>query len=158
MEKRKVFILNGIIFEIVMGILIYRIQKEKMLKIKRERDKYFEMFLLMNTWVDNQHQGKKIVNYLNGKGFQSIAIYGMGYIGKRLYEELRREKIEIKYLLDQNKNIHIDDIFIKGIDDDIGGVDIIIVTAIYDFEEIKAMLKVKCECPVISLSDIIYKM
>ena len=31
-------------------------------------DKHLEMFLLMNRWLQNEHKGKKIADYLREKG------------------------------------------------------------------------------------------
>ena len=81
---------------------------------------------------------------------------------KNLYEQLINEKIEILYLIDRDKNVLIEGKEVKCINDRLDGklniVDAIIVTAIYDFEEIEEELKLKFNKPVISLSDIIYKM
>lgn len=116
------------------------------------------MFLLMNTWLSNKRKGKMIGNYLKKKGFQNIAIYGMGYIGKNLYEELIQEGIIAKYLIDQNKNISIDGRSILTPGKKIETIDVIIVTSIYNYSEIEKNLQSKYESQIVSLADIIYKM
>lgn len=140
------------------GFAMYRLQKRKTVEIQRESDKHLEMFFLMNTWVSNNRKGKMIGTYLKKNGFQDIAIYGMGYIGKNLYEELIKEGIVIKYLIDQNKNTHIQGRDVKTPDDEIETVDVIIVTSIYNFLEIEKNLRSKYNSLILSLSDIIYKM
>ncbi len=133
-------------------------KREKIVEIRRESDKHLEMFLLMNTWLSNKRKGKMIGNYLKKKGFQNIAIYGMGYIGKNLYEELIQEGIIAKYLIDQNKNISIDGRSILTPGKKIETIDVIIVTSIYNYSEIEKNLQSKYESQIVSLADIIYKM
>lgn len=132
-------------------------QRKKIVEIRRESDKHLEMFLLMNAWLSNKHKGKMIGEYLKKKGFQNIAIYGMGYIGKNLYEELIQEGITVKYLIDQNKNMQIDGMHIKAPGEGIDDVDIIIVTSIYNYLEIEKNLQSKYNSSIVCLSDIIYK-
>lgn len=139
------------------SLVIYYRKRKKIVEIRRESDKHLEMFLLMNTWLSNKHKGKMIGDYLKKKGFQNIAIYGMGYIGRNLYEELIQEEITIKYLIDQNKNIQIDGIHIKTPGEEIEMVDMIIVTSIYNYLEIEKNLRSKYNSPVVCLSEIIYK-
>lgn len=159
MSKKTVAVLGGsIIGAGVGGFIMYKSQGKKLVKLQRECDKYLEMFLLLDTWLLNRNNEKKISDYLEKKGIQRVAIYGMGYVGKKLYEELSDEHIEIAYLIDKNKNIHIDDKFIKSPDEELDLVDAIIVTAIYDFEEVRDMMEERCSSPIISLSDIIYRM
>ena len=38
------------------------------------------------------------------RGFQTVAIYGMHYIGERLYKELENTQIEVLYVMEQNKD------------------------------------------------------
>ena len=151
--------LLGILFGLILGaILIKKNSEKKIIEIKCMSDKHLEMFLVMNKWFQNEHKGKTIVNYLNELGVKNISIYGVGYIGKTFYEYLKDKDFEIKYLIDQNNNCNIDGLQVKTIDDDIEEVtDIIIVTAIYYFEEIEDVLKKKFKCPVLSFADIVYK-
>jgi hypothetical protein len=158
-----IFIFLGALFGIIIGKSYSdKIYKSKIITISRISDKNLEMFLLMNRWIQNEWKGKKIADYLAEKRIYRVIIYGMGYMGKNLYEQLINEKIEILYLIDRDKNVLIEGKEVKCINDRLDGklniVDAIIVTAIYDFEEIEEELKLKFNKPVISLSDIIYKM
>lgn len=155
MEMVLVFL--GMLIGFILGVNYKsKIYKSKIITISRMSDKHLEMFLLMNRWIWNERKGKKIADYLNEKRIYSVIIYGMGYIGKNLYEQLKNEKIEIMCLMDRNKDILMESKV--GLDDKKYNADAIIVTAIYDFEEIEEELKSKFNKPVISLADIIYKM
>ena len=132
-------------------------QKRKYEKEKILSDKHLEMFLLFDKWIQNEQNGKKIGDYLKKNKVENVILYGMSYIGRRLYKELLKEDIKIKYL-DKNKGMNIDNREINQIDECKDSADIVIVTAIYYFEDLKDELKMKFQCPILSLADIIYKM
>lgn len=138
------------------GCLINMFQTKKIMACCRERDKYLEMFLLMNSWFQNLRK-KKISDYLKENNFHSIAIYGMGYIGENLYDDLLRDNIEIKYLIDQNIR-QIKGRFTQTMDENMEPVDVIIVTVLYDYDEIKMNLQKRTDACILSLSEIIYTM
>ena len=133
-------------------------QKRKYEKEKILSDKHLEMFLLFDKWIQNEQNGKKIGDYLKKNKVENVILYGMSYIGRRLYKELLKEDIKIKYLIDKNKGMNIDNREINQIDECKDSADIVIVTAIYYFEDLKDELKMKFQCPILSLADIIYKM
>ena len=158
MNKRIIIYFGGIISGIYLCIYkIYKIKKN-IYDIKCERDKYWEMFLMMSAWMRNRQRGKLISDFLERKGFHEIDIYGLGDIGKNLYEELSYKNINVRYLIDRNKNIQIQGKTVKSLGDIDKSVDAVIITVIYNFEEIKEELAQKYNCPILSLADIIYKM
>ena len=147
----------------ILGILIgafliggkyyYKIREAEKLS-----DKHLEMFLLMYFWVRNLQEGKEIHTFLKEKGYKNISIYGLNYIGKCLWEELNNGNIQINNVIDKNKHVKYKNVVVKSPDDEIEKTDLIIVTALYFFEEVKRELEVKVDCPIISLEDIVYKM
>lgn len=122
-------------------------------------DKHLMMFLLMNEWVKIKQQGKSIENRLILDGYSSISIYGMSYIGQRLFDELYNGKIEIVYLIDKKSGgkyrgrqvISADNIR----NQDSGAI---IVTPIFFFEDIRKDLSGKTGAKILSLEEIIYGM
>ena len=78
----------------------------------------------------------------------------MGELGNRLYEELKETEIIMKYGIDKNSGFG--EIEILDIDDELPEVDVVVVTAVFDFDKIESNLKDKVNCPVISLEDIVY--
>ena len=89
--------------------------------------------------------------------FRSVAIYGMKELGERLYDELENSGIEVCYIIDKNADSIYADVDVITPDDDLKPVDVIVVTAIYYFDEIEEMLSEKVDYPVISLEDILYE-
>lgn len=89
--------------------------------------------------------------------FSKIAIYGIGDLGKCLVEELREEGIEIGYIIDKRASQikEFDNIKVFNPDEELPSTDLIIVTAIFYFDEIAYELKKKVSCPIISLEEIV---
>lgn len=53
-------------------------------------------------WLEIRQSGHDLGEYFKNNHIQSIAIYGMGVLGCRLYDELEDSDIQIKYLMDRN--------------------------------------------------------
>ena len=82
----------------------------------------------------------------------------MGEIGNRLYEELKNSRIEIKYAIDKNVIIEYDDLEIKELSNSMEQADVVVVTAIFAFDEIKKSIEDKFQCDIISLEDVIFEL
>lgn len=141
---------------IVGAIAAIKNGNEKQEKAKKMSDKHLDLYLLMDQWVAVKQEGKNLSEYFERKGYKSIAIYGMSYVGKRLVEELKGSGIEIKYGIDKNANNIASDLDIYSIEDDLMNVDVIVVTPITFFDEIEEKLSVKYNGPIISLDEIVY--
>lgn len=97
-----------------------------------------ENFFILKRWLENKNVGKTFAEYFQQCGYETIAIYGVGDLGRLLYEEIKNSKIRIKYFVDRNgEGIHEIDgipvIILKQIDE-MEAVDILVVTVpqIYD--------------------------
>lgn len=118
-------------------------------------EKHQRLFLVLDAWVKKKQQGKSMAAFLKRSGFHTAAIYGMGNIGELLEDELKNS-IEISYGIDR-RNILAGFPVYKP-EDDLPETDVVIVTAVYEFEEIEGMLKKKLSCPIYSVEDVIYFM
>lgn len=118
-------------------------------------DKHFTLFMLMNEWMKSKQEGRSIGEYFEKKGYKTIAIYGMSYVGERLLDELMACGIEVKYAIDQNAETIYSDIKMFSPKDNLPKVDLIVVTAVYYYEDVCRNLADKVECPIVSLEDIL---
>lgn len=124
-------------------------------RIKSSSDKYWSLYLLMNQWVRIRQDGKNLKSYFQANGYQTIAIYGMNYIGETLYRELRESGIFVKYAIDKNAEAICSEVDVILPEYIPGGVDVIVVTPITYFDEIEDELASKVSCPVISMEEIL---
>lgn len=116
---------------------------------------YYELFY---QWIrlTNQH-ATAIFDYFQQNNIHTLAIYGMGRGGNILYEDLMKyDKNMVKYAIDRDGKVDYQAITVKKIEDDLDPVDMIVVTVIKGFYDIKADLNKKFQCPIVSIIDVIY--
>ena len=113
--------------------------------------------MAFDQWLRIRQEGKTLVEYFEKNDYKTVAIYGMKELGERLYDELENSGIEVRYIIDKNADSIYADVDVITPDDDLEPVDVIVVTAIYYFDEIEEMLSEKVDYPVVSLEDILYE-
>lgn len=106
-------------------------------------------------WLEKNILEENIFSALENK---KVAIYGFGFLGKLLYEEIRKRNIPFVGVIDKNINkesyTEYKRIPIDYLDKNIE-IDIIIVTVIWDFLNIKKNLEKSFSCEIISLEEIL---
>lgn len=160
MKKKIVLIISTLISVLVgsMGFVKASQLKKKVEKEREMAEKHLSLMLLLNRWLEIKQEGKSIIEYFHENKIKNIAIYGMSYVGERLYEELKNSDIEIRYEIDKNAEKIYSDVDIFSPEEELSKVDAIIVTPIFYFEEIEKMLKEKVDSQIISLEDILYEL
>ncbi len=89
-----------------------------------------EGFVTLKKWLENRNRGKTFADYFHEYGYQSIAIYDAGELGRLLYDEIKDSDIGVKYFIDRNAE------GIKEID----GIPVIILSQIGGMEEVDVLL------------------
>lgn len=158
MKKGIISVLSALTGAAIGAGVTEKMKRESLNKANHYGTKHLEMFLMMNQWVRIKQKGGNLASYFEEIGCKKIAIYGMGYAGETLIEELKGTDIEIAYGIDQKADSIFSDIDIVSPDDLMDDVDAIVVTAITFFDEIEEKLSQKVNCPIWSLEDILYEM
>lgn len=160
MKKGMISVLSAIVGagSVAVGVSMYEKHKlEEREKWKQLADKHLALMQLFNQWMITKQEGKSIVDYFHKESIKSIAIYGMSYVGERLYDELRDSDIEVKYVIDKNADGIYSELEIVTPQEELEEVDAIVVTPIFYFDEIEGMLSAKTEATILSLEDILYE-
>lgn len=154
---------NGILFTFIVLVVsvisgsITNCKKEKKVnKYKLLAEKHLQIMQSMNQWLLLKQEGRTIEDYFRKLGYKRIAIYGMSYLGERLYHELKNLGIDVAYAIDKNADMIYGDIDVFEPDVELYHVDAVVVTAITFFDEIKEELSAKVNCPIVSLNDILF--
>ena len=113
---------------------------------------------MLNNWMTLKQSGKKLEEYFIKEKIGKIAIYGMGELGNRLYEELKGTDIEVLYAIDNTPGYTYSDINVFSIEEPLEQVDAIVVTPIFDFINISQKIEEVLSVRVISLEDVIMKL
>jgi hypothetical protein len=116
-----------------------------------------------DRWMYLKQNGKNLSDYFDKNNYGSIAIYGMGQLGNRLFEELDHTMIHVLFAIDRNADrmecgipiFNIDSIEFEKLKNN---VDAIVVTAVKSFNSIKSELQKKYSKPILSLVDILVEM
>ncbi|MCR5269282.1 MAG: hypothetical protein K6E16_12305 [Lachnospiraceae bacterium] len=120
-------------------------------------DKFKGYYNMLNQWLILKQEGKSLAGYFTRNNYKTIAIYGMGEMGNRLYDELKGTGIEVKYAVDQNAASTYSELEVVDKEDNFDDVDVMVVTATFAFDEIEEEISAKCNFPIISLDDVVYE-
>lgn len=107
-----------------------------------------------DSWLDILEQGKSIGDFLIKNDVKTVAVYGMGILGRHLLKELEKESIQVKYVIDQKKQVYHQDYDIKSIDDELPEVDAVIITPLGDFDKIYSTLKQRVNYRLFSIMEL----
>lgn len=122
--------------------LVKHIQKLKM---------YVDFY---DKWVGLFNEKKSVKKFFLDNNYRRIAIYGYGKIGKRLLKELQCPEISVLYVIDQS-DFKDSKIRIEKPVANLEIVDIIVVTAIYNYHSIKEYLHNLGYTNVMSIEEIL---
>lgn len=155
--KKERILLSFVSIGIAAGTVVLGKMERDRRKIAEEAcGKFSALFHMMNHWLRVKQDGKKLASYFTENKYNKIAVYGMSYVGETLLEELKGTEVEVAYGIDKRAfSIHTD-VAVVSPDDLLDGVDVVVVTAIDYFDEIKEKLKNKVECPIISIEDVVF--
>lgn len=135
-------------------LLQYQWEK-KVYKSEERADRNARIIKVFDLWMQRKHQGKRVCDFLAQNNFYTIAIYGVHFLGERLYDELRRTGICVSYGIDKNAAHILTEMKVVFPEDKLEKVDAIVVTPVFYFNEIERQLSQKINCPIISLEDIL---
>lgn len=130
----------------------YKIFVERIRKYKNIKKRDDQIMHLYSRWIANP---TAVSNYLSQNGYREIAIYGAGRLGKSLMEEIIKNGYEITFVMDCDTSKKIGSYQAVSIESEWQKCDVIIVTVLYAFEEIKKQLQNKYNCPVVSLMELV---
>lgn len=137
------------------GAAVYKM-KEKEVEMQNERaNKNAAVIRALANWITLMQDGKSVVSFLRKYQYETVAIYGMHYIGERLYRELVESGIEVKYAIDQIRNNTPVNVPLKRLGDPMEEVDAVIVTPIFYYDSIEEELMEIFDCPIISFDEIL---
>ena len=123
---------------------------------RKEFEKYANFTFLYDIWLKNIEDGKKISDYFTKRNHKTIAIYGMGMVGKHLLKQLNDKDVKVVFTIERNiasynnMQYSYDDIKVIA-----GTPDVIVITPLLEFEKIKEQLIVVFDTEVVSVEEVI---
>lgn len=122
--------------------------------LQKKADKFEQYMKLLDCWMEMREKGITVVEYLQDKNINKVAIYGFGNFGRHLLWELKQSDISVEYIIDQQgEKINAPlPVFLPT--DNLPDSDVIIVTTFWIFDKIRNILPE--DRKLIALDDIIY--
>ncbi len=145
----------------VIGAIVMNKMSSSIVRMKEGKiNKFKGYYNLLLQWLDRKQEGRSLSEYFTKKGYKRIAIYGMGEVGNRLYNELKNTEVEVKFVIDKNSNATYSPLEVKELEELDGSetVDLIVVTVPHVFEEIQKEVSMRLSSPVVSVEEVIYEL
>lgn len=140
----------------IAGIAVDRFSIHKVLVHKRmELERTKGNLMVLSEWMAFYRCQNTMEKVLEKKGYSVVAVYGMGILGSHLYQELKESRIRVKYIIDRNPVKGVYKAEVCGTEAELREIDAVIVTPVYQFEEIKEKLLKKNHVPVLSLRTLL---
>lgn len=134
-----------------------KLEQKRMKKIFEEKERYRQLFFVSSRWIETLVGKENISQKLLKSGYKRVAIYGMGRWGKCLLKILtQEEQIEIVYGIDVRGRGIYTTIPIYAMDEALEEVDVVVVTTVAFYGEVKKNLLAKLNCKILSLEEILF--
>ncbi len=157
MKKGMVSVLSLVTGAAAGAAAIGRMRGKTIEQKAKKVDKFKSYYNMLNQWLILKQEGKTLEKYFTDNNYKTIAIYGMGEMGNRLYDELKGTGVEVKYAIDKNAASTYSELDVIDPEEEFENVDVVVVSAIFDFDAIEEIVSEKIDCPVVSLEDVVYE-
>lgn len=156
----RINILNKILKTTCYTGMIFFMSFRFALAVSRNKDRIIEKYriyyMMMISWMDILEDKKCLSDYLEEKGYYRIAVYGAQDTGFHLVKQLQKTRIRVEYIIDRSGSSgKLNTLPVYPPDACLPEVDAIIVTPVWDYQNIKEALLVKNSWIIISLQDMI---
>lgn len=118
-------------------------------------DKSLMLKETVQRWLRLKVEGKSLANVLIQRHIHSAAVYGMGYLGCCLYDELENNKITISYVMDRKLNNADAILKVVRMEEQFPETDAVIITVLGDCSSLQKTLTLKCNCQVLLLNELL---
>ena len=148
-------VIGSTFFVALQHFTIEKIETKLLRKSEEDTARLYEFKALLLRWIRINNDDNSIGKYLYAEGYSSVAVYGFGEIGRELVYELKKEKMDVKCIIDKQADQIKSDLLVVDPKADIPKSDLVIVTVLYCYDEIEEYLSKKMNCPIISLDDLV---
>ncbi len=125
-------------------------------QMQQKIEKYGSYITLLDRWMTLREEHQHLADYLKKYHYEAVAVYGVGVLGRHLMSELLSDGITVKYTIDRREGVLYSGVKSCKLHIDLEKVDAIIVTAVYEFDNIwKDIRACKLSCPILSLEELI---
>jgi len=110
---------------------------------------------IFDKWLSLKEDGINISRYFEEKEIRSVAIYGMGQLGRHLLCDLKQSNVSVEYVIDRRRSIIDIDLEVYDLDGAPISVDAVVVALDYEYENVMKRLEERGFQKVLLLEKII---
>lgn len=110
---------------------------------------------LLERWMCLKENGINCASYFAKHSFKTIAVYGIGKIGRHLINELKDTDIEIIYGIDKTKQ-ECQRLPVYALEDELPDVDAVVITVMDQYGEIGDLLDKKIDAEMVPIEEVVY--
>lgn len=111
---------------------------------------------IMRKWLALKIAGRSAAVFLLKANYRNIAIYGYGYMGNYLINDLKNTEVTVDYVIDRNEKYGYEGMSVLKPSDKLPETDAIVVTIVHEYDNIKDTLnKILPDIPIISIEDVL---
>jgi len=110
-------------------------------ELQNRNDKFEKYVNLLDCWMDLREKGISLKRYMQEHGYNKIALYGYGILGRHFLQELKGSQFEVAFIIDQQGSKLNADVPIYLPSEQFPEADVIVVSPVFSFEDIKIKLK-----------------
>ncbi|MCI8334030.1 MAG: hypothetical protein HFH25_05560 [Lachnospiraceae bacterium] len=121
-------------------------------------EKRFEMgFRIFNRWLSLRQNNKTLLPFFRDNRIGTVAIYGMGALGERLYQELKDSGIFVEYAIDRlaSSKERLGFSVYGSEEKSFPQTDAVVITPVQDYWAIVEELETKTDAALVSLEDVV---
>ena len=126
------------------------------IEMQKNLQKSVLFYWALTRWMDLKIRGGSTADILKKLGYSRIAVYGYAELGQLLCRELTGTEVDVSYVIDKKvKDTKMKNLPVYFLQNDLPDVDVIVVTAIYYFDEIQKELLQMGYNNVVSLRELL---
>ncbi|MDK2807490.1 MAG: hypothetical protein PWP24_221 [Clostridiales bacterium] len=126
--------------------------------LKKQNERYKSYWDTLDKWLCLKEKGVNFEEYFIIRRIKNLAIYGMGMVGRHLYNELSGGSIKVVYGIDQQGQGLSKDLPIYRIEDELPEADAVVIAVTFAYEEMVANLKEKGIKQIILLNEVLERL
>lgn len=117
--------------------------------------KFQRISAVYDAWVSLKNRGIHLSCYLRERGCQRVAVYGMTNLGMRLFEELKRDEMEVPCFIDRNAPFLDGPVRVCEPMESLPAVDAVVISLVQQEDKIRKLLRTKLSVPVWTISELV---
>ena len=118
-------------------------------------EKFREMFMTLNAIAMCREMGYSFGKRVKDKGIKRVAVYGDGYLGKRIMGELKEYHIETVFFIDRNADYLEEEVPVYKIEEAPDNIDAVIISLVHNYNPVKSILREKYNVNIYTIGEIV---